>query len=81
MNPRLIIKIFGLLILIIGISMIPSVLWIMYYNESGLNAFLYSIIICLVSGTLLFGLNYNVQKKISVKESFFIVGFGWIIAG
>jgi len=53
----------------------------MYYNESGLNAFLYSIIICLVSGTLLFGLNYNVQKKISVKESFFIVGFGWIIAG
>ncbi|MBP7652248.1 TrkH family potassium uptake protein [Candidatus Dependentiae bacterium] len=81
MNLRIILKIFGLLVILIGFAMVPSFLWCWHYDEPDLTAFFYSIIICLFSGIIMFRLNYNIAGKILLREAFFIVGFGWIIAG
>ena len=81
MKYRLITKLFGLLTILIGLTMIPSVVWSLYYNEPDYLAFIYSILICWIIGGLMFGLNYHIKDKLFLREAFFIVGFGWFIAG
>jgi len=81
MNHKLVIKIFGLLLILIGISMLPAILFGIYYREFDTYSLLYSLIICVSMGGIMFFLYYKENSKLYALDAFFIVGFGWIIIG
>lgn len=73
--------ILGSLLVGLGVSMLPSMGWSIYYGESGAKvAFFYSIIIAVCFGALLRFKAYP-HKKLGAKEAFLIVACSWIFAG
>lgn len=60
--------------------MIPSLAWSIYYNQGDIMAFLYSIIITIVCGYLL-KIKASLSKNLGIRDGFFIVTMGWILAG
>ncbi|HPP87485.1 MAG TPA: potassium transporter TrkG [bacterium] len=81
MNYKIIAKLLGLLIIIIGFSMLFAFGWGVYYNEPETEYFGYSIVICLSCGGLLYYLNKNAETKMYRREAYIVVGLGWIVAG
>jgi len=83
MNYKIILKIIGLLLIFIGLSMGLSVAWSVFFNDGQVRTFLYSIGATLAIGGVMYlyggfkqsseTSNYNV----TIKESFLIVAGGW----
>ena len=78
MNYRTIAYVFGTLLLVIGCSMILPILCSIYYNEDDLQALLFSAIISIVLGLILYG-SFRKSHELSMKDGFFIAFFGWIL--
>ena len=78
MNYRTIAYVFGTLLLVIGCSMILPILCSLYYNEDDLHALLFSAIISISLGLLLYG-SFRKSRELSIKDGFFIAFFGWIL--
>lgn len=70
----------GTLLVVLGISMVPSLGWSLYYGETDTFAFLLSIAI-----TILFGFAVRIgstpSKELGFKDGFLIVALGWMLAG
>lgn len=73
--------ILGSLLMGLGVSMLPSLGWSIYYSEAGaIQAFFYSIIIAVGLGVLL-KVKAHPNKKLVAKEAILIVTCSWIFAG
>jgi trk system potassium uptake protein TrkH len=72
--------ILGTLLIVLGIAMVPSLGWSIYYGENDINAFLYSIAAAIGVGLLL-RVKASLKKDLGLKEGFLIVTLGWILAG
>jgi len=72
--------ILGTLLIVLGIAMVPSLGWSIYYEDSDINAFLYSIIVAMGIGLLLRAKAF-LRKDLGLREGFLIVTLGWILAG
>ncbi|AEE90530.1 Trk system potassium uptake protein TrkH [Tepidanaerobacter acetatoxydans Re1] len=80
MNLNTVRYILGTLLIVLGISMVPSLGWSIYYGDSDINAFLFSIVAAIIVGVLLRVKTY-LRKDLGLREGFLIVTLGWILAG
>jgi len=81
-----VINIISIIVTFLGLSMIPSLFWSLYYNETDVLSFLYSILITISFGLLLFFLskikiNSSKNNDLGLKDGFTIVSVGWIFMG
>jgi len=72
--------ILGTLLLVLACSMVPSLGCSIYYGESDISAFLYSIA-CAICAGLLLRVKAYLSKDLGLREGFLIVTLGWILAG
>ncbi|MGS0765940.1 TrkH family potassium uptake protein [Syntrophomonas curvata] len=78
-RPAVIISNLGLLIAIIGIAMLSCLPWSIIYKEGITGSILLAAAVTIASGLLLKYL-FATGKSMNLKESFALVGLGWIIA-
>ena len=82
MNYRIICKLLGLLIIVIGLCQIFSLFWSLYFEEwEAFNAFVKSIFISFIAGSLIAFYGWKTKEEVYRKEGMFIVGCGWLLAG
>jgi len=79
MNWKTVFKIQGILLIVLSASMIPPLIFSLYYNSGDVREFLYSILITLFSGSLLF-LMFRSDTDLRPREGFVIVSLAWISA-
>jgi len=80
MNFRAVFKLIGVLIALIGVSMSFSLFWSLYLDEPDVEALIESILICLVSGGILFAIGWRSTQPILRREGMAVVGLGWLLA-
>jgi len=72
--------IIGFLLIFLGIGMIPSALWSIYYSDGDLFAILISMLVTILTGILLsFIFKKNKERSIKTRDGFAIVTLGWIV--
>ena len=80
-----VINILGIISVFLGLSMIPSSLWSLYYSESDFLSFVKSSLITISIGLLFyFSTRIKVKKEnkdLQSIEGFTIVSLGWIVMG
>lgn len=69
----------GKILIIIGIAMLTSVIWAIYFGENVLESILLSAFITISSGVLL-SYVYRHNSEINYREGFAIVSLGWLSA-
>ncbi|MDD4570364.1 MAG: TrkH family potassium uptake protein [Tepidanaerobacteraceae bacterium] len=79
MNLNTVRYIIGTLLIVLGIAMIPSLAWSIYYNDGSINAFLYSTAASIGAG-FLFRMKAVLSKDLGIREGFLIVTLGWLMA-
>ncbi|KJS22558.1 MAG: potassium transporter [Clostridiaceae bacterium BRH_c20a] len=79
MNFRVIFSTLGIILMIIGISMLLPLAWSVYYASNDLLAFIISSVITFLVGLFLFK---GIKKpgEIRYKEGFAIVSLSWVLA-
>ncbi len=81
MNVRVVSKVLGLLCVVIGISMLWALYWAYVDDTPDKDAIILSIAISVIVGIALFLIGTTEKElKITSREAFAIVTFGWIIA-
>jgi trk system potassium uptake protein TrkH len=73
-------RVMGNLLVVLSLSMLPSLGWSIYYMEGDSTAFLFSITITLLCGIVL-RYKSTRKKEFGIKEAFLTVALGWILAG
>ena len=79
MNYQKIINSLGIILMIIGISMVFPLLWSLYYGDSDCRAFFLSSCITLFVGFVSYK-DTEAEGNIQNKEAFCIVVMGWLLA-
>lgn len=79
MNYRSITGIMGIILVIIGASMIFPVLWSLYYGDHDWSAFLFTGAVTMIIGFIAYK-EFGIKGDIHSKEAFLIVSLCWIIA-
>ncbi|MBN2789623.1 MAG: TrkH family potassium uptake protein [Candidatus Delongbacteria bacterium] len=79
MNWKAILKIQGLLLVILSVSMLFPIAFSIYYGSSDFIELFSGMAITLVSGIIL-SVSFNSNKPLKPREGFIIVATGWIIA-
>lgn len=80
MSFRFILKVLGALLVFFGLSMGIAVLVALYYGDGDTKAILSAMAVTILTGLLLYAVNYKVTKEISIREGFLITAGGWFIA-
>jgi trk system potassium uptake protein TrkH len=78
----------GLLLVFLGLTMIPSCLWSVYYKEyNDIYSIVLSSILTILSGSILYSLKYLLNfkdnkpnKDLSSSDAFTIVTLGWLFS-
>lgn len=78
-NFRIIARVFSQVLIIEGIFMLISALVSLIYKEHAASSFLYSAIITLVTGILVFTPLRNAEKVYGTREGFIIVTCIWLL--
>jgi len=71
-------KIIGVLLILLGILMIPSIIFSYYYSSSDLMAMIYSAIVSLFIGGTFFFSFAKQDQNIRKREGYLIVSLSWI---
>lgn len=77
MNIRIILKNLGIVIMIEAVCMAPSLLVSIIFRDGDFMAFLYTILICIVSGLLLYQIPSK-NKNFYARDGFAFVALSWI---
>jgi trk system potassium uptake protein TrkH len=78
MNIRLVVNLMGKALVFLGLAMVFPLLWAVYDQGPEKMAFLYSIIITLISGIIVV-MAVPQQGEIRYREGFVIVTVGWLL--
>ena len=79
MKLKPLLNVLGALLSLIGITMLIPIFISFYLNEYDLFGFVYSSMICITIGVLLWALTRN-NKSLSNKIGFAVVTFSWVLA-
>lgn len=79
MQFKNIIRILGLLVALLSVTMLPPAFVSMIYRDGGGVAFLMSFVICLVAGLLAWYPNRNEKGDLRAREGFLIVVLFWTV--
>jgi len=80
MRIKIVLHYLGLLIAILGFSMLLPLAWSLYYRESDSLAFAISIAISVGLGLLLWRLTPVGEGRLSRREAIILVAGGWVLA-
>ena len=80
MRIKIVLHYLGLLIAIVGISMLLPLAWSLYYREPDSLAFAISMGLSIVPGLLLWRLTPVGEGRLSRREAIMLVAGGWILA-
>lgn len=78
LNYRMIAKSLGVVVCIEALCMIPSLIVSLIYGQSDALDFLYSILITLAAGLLMYLVKIN-NKNFYARDGFAVVALGWIL--
>lgn len=81
MNPRLIAKIIGLLLLVSSGMMLPPAVVGMIYQDGDILPFLEGFLFLAAFGGSLFFTFRNTHAELKIRSGFLVVGSSWIIVG
>lgn len=81
MNPRLIAKIIGLLLLVSSFMMLPPALIGLIYKDGHFWPFLEGFGTLALIGALPFFLYRNIDAELKIRSGFLVVGASWLIVG
>ncbi len=79
MNTRLLLKIFGLLLVIFSFSMIPPIIVSMLDNQRELTPFTYTFAILITLGAILWLPLRGYQQELRSRDGFIIVTLFWVV--
>lgn len=78
-RATLLLNITGKIIVIVGLAMLTSVFWAIYYNENNLWNLVFSSFFTISVGLILIYIFRN-NYQINYREGFAVVTFGWVAA-
>ncbi len=78
---RAISRLFGLLIMLYSISFLPSIGVSWFYEDGQASVFLFSSLITITTGAVLWFPNRLVQRELHVRDGFLIVALFWAALG
>ncbi len=81
MNPRLIAKIIGLLLLVSSFMMLPPALVGYIYQDGDILPFLEGFITLATIGAVPFFLYRKIDAELKIRSGFLVVGASWLIVG
>jgi len=81
MNPRLIAKIIGLLLLVSSFMMLPPALVGLIYQDGDIWPFLEGFVSLAVAGGIPFFMFHNMHAELKIRSGFLVVGASWLIVG
>ncbi len=79
MNFRVIGLVLGILLIIESVFMLFGLPFSYYYQDADIIPIFFSSGITFVAGLLMFFLNKKASRSVGKRESYVIVGFGWIV--
>ncbi|MDO4396448.1 MAG: TrkH family potassium uptake protein [Clostridia bacterium] len=80
-NYKVVLRIMGILLLVLGFSLIPSLVVALIYKEYNcVPAFLYVIIPCLVPGFIIAKNVNRSMLKMKIRDGYLVVAMSWIVA-
>ena len=80
-----VLNIIGIILSLLGFSMIPSILWSYYYNEPDSLKIFYASAVTIISGltiyltTYFYNLHNSRRNELSLKDGFTVVSLAWIM--
>lgn len=80
MNVRSVLRLVGVLVMFIGLSMSFSLLWSLYLDEPDVGALVLSMLICFGAGGGLFALGWRSKAPVLRREGMAMVGLSWLLA-
>ncbi len=81
MNPRVILRLIGLLLMLFSITLLPPVIIDILYGEDAGQAFFYSYLILLAAGFVLWLPVRNVKTDLRLRDGFVVVVMFWTVLG
>ncbi len=74
-------RLFGMLLMLYSASFLPSIGVAVFYQDGQWSIFVLSLLICLMTGLLVWFPVRHKAGEISVREGYFVVSFFWILLG
>lgn len=81
MNPSILLRILGMLLMLFSLTMLAPLLVSMYYQDGAHFAFSAAFAITLISGVSMWLPVYNVKKDLRHRDGFLITALFWIVLG
>ncbi len=81
MQPLVIQRILGLLLMVFSLSMVPPILVSLIYEDGDLFPFLLSMSIIILSGLIIWYPVRNIRKELRVRDGFLVVVLFWLVLG
>ncbi|HHT00956.1 MAG TPA: potassium transporter, partial [Thiomicrospira sp.] len=81
MHSKIIFKVFGLLLMVYSISLLPPIMVAAYYQDGGLYAFSGVLIGVLLTGLLIWYPVRNHSRELKIRDGFLIVVMFWTVLG
>lgn len=80
MNYRCICAVLGLLIVLLGVAMLPSLGWSLYFGDGYWLSWIVSVVPVVSMGTILYLFGRGQAGDMFQREALAIVGLGWLVA-
>lgn len=81
MQPLVILRIVGLLMMIFSTTMVPSLLVSWWYNDSEFVAFLNAFLVIFISGFLVWMPVRRLRRELRIRDGFIVVVLFWFVFG
>jgi trk system potassium uptake protein TrkH len=80
MRFRLVLFLVGMLSVLFGLNMLPSIAWGLYFGEySAVVSLLWSMVVCLLAGGSVALLTRRPRTNAGPREGFAVAGLGWVV--
>ena len=81
MHSKIILKVFGLLLMVYSISLLPPIMVALYYQDGGLTAFSSVLIGVLLTGLIIWYPVRNHTRELKIRDGFIVVVMFWTVLG
>ena len=81
MHSKIIFKVFGLLLMVYSISLLPPIMIALYYQDGGLWAFVQVLIGVLLTGLIIWYPVRNHSRELKIRDGFIVVVMFWTVLG
>ena len=81
MQPLVILRIVGLLLMVFSTTVIPPIAVSLWYQDSEINAFIHAFLVILLSGLFIWLPVRNMRKELRIRDGFVVVVLFWFVFG